>query len=209
MARRNKFDYFDAYKELTRLAVKESQGLIDALTDFTEAAALIDVMDRVHESENAGDTINHDIYENLATDFMPPIDREDVVELATALDDVLDYIEDVVEHMYMYDIHVVPVGAIEFAEIIKNSCEALNRAMSEFRDFKKSKEFYKRIVEINSYEETADRLNRDVVRRLHVEKITEVMHVMVWSRIYERMEKCCDACEHAADIMSTILLKNV
>ncbi len=209
MARRNKFDYFDAYKELTRLAVKESQGLIDALTDFTEAAALIDVMDRVHESENAGDTINHDIYENLATDFMPPIDREDVVELATALDDVLDYIEDVVEHMYMYDIHVVPVGAIEFAKIIKNSCEALNRAMSEFRDFKKSKEFYKRIVEINSYEETADRLNRDVVRRLHVEKITEVMHVMVWSRIYERMEKCCDACEHAADIMSTILLKNV
>lgn len=209
MARKQKFDYFDAYKELTRLAVAESEELIGALTGFTEAAALADAMERIHDSENAGDNINHDIYKSVATDFMPPIDREDIVELASALDDVLDYIEDVVEHMYMYDIHSVPEGAIEFAGLIKNSCEALDRAMGEFRDFKKSKEFRQRIVDINSYEEAGDKLNRDVVRQLHTEEREQVMRVMVWSRIYERMEKCCDACEHAADIMSTILLKNV
>ena len=210
MARKKKkFDYFDAYKELTRLAVVEAEELIEALTEFTEAAALVDAMDRVHAIENAGDTINHDIYQSVATDFMPPIDREDVVQLASALDDVLDYIEDVVEHMYMYDIHVVPQGAIEFAGLIKNSCQALDRAMGEFRDFKKSKEFRQHIIDINSYEESADKLNRDVMRHLHTEENEQVMRVLVWSRIYERMEKCCDACEHAADIMSTILLKNV
>ena len=209
MARQKKFDYFDAYKELTELAVLEAEELIVSLNEFTNAAELVGPMERVHELENKGDNINHDIYHNLAVDFMPPIDREDVVQLASALDDVLDYIEDVVEHMYMYDIHRVPQGALDFADIIKGACEALDRAMAEFRDFKKSKEFRSRIVDINSYEEAGDKLNRDVVRHLHVDEKTEVMRVVVWSRIYERMEKCCDACEHAADIMSTILLKNV
>ena len=209
MARKKKYDYFQAYRELTKLAVQESDCLIESLETFTTGAGLLGIIERVHELENAGDSINHELYSAVAVDFMPPIDREDVVELASALDNVLDYIEDVIDHMYMYDIHVVPADALRFAQIIKKSCETLDRAMVEFHNFKKSKEFKQRIVDINSYEEEADVLNRDVMRHLHTEENAEVMHVLVWSRIYERMEKCCDACEHAADIMSTILLKNV
>ncbi len=209
MARKSKYDYFQAYRELTKLAVQESEHLIESLKTFTTAADLDGTIAQVHALENAGDSINHELYSAVAVDFMPPIDREDVVELASALDNVLDYIEDVIDHMYMYDIHLVPPDALRFADIIKKSCEALDRAMVEFHNFKKSKEFKQRIVDINTYEEEADVLNRDVMRHLHTVENAEVMHVLVWSRIYERMEKCCDACEHAADIMSTILLKNV
>ena len=209
MARKSKYDYFQAYRELTKLAVQESEHLIESLKTFTTAADLDGTIAQVHALENAGDSINHELYSAVAVDFMPPIDREDVVELASALDNVLDYIEDVIDHMYMYDIHLVPPDALRFADIIKKSCEALDRAMVEFHNFKKSKEFKQRIVDINTYEEEADVLNRDVMRHLHTVENDEVMHVLVWSRIYERMEKCCDACEHAADIMSTILLKNV
>ncbi|MCI8340405.1 MAG: DUF47 family protein [Eggerthellaceae bacterium] len=209
MARKKKHDYFQSYCELAKLAVQESDYLIESLKTFTTAAEMGDVIERVHELENAGDLINHELYSAVAVDFMPPIDREDVVELASALDNVLDYIEDVIDHMYMYDIHVIPPDALRFADIIKKSCEALDRAMVEFHNFKRSKEFKRFIVEINTYEEEADVLNRDVMRHLHTVENDEVMHVLVWSRIYERMEKCCDACEHAADIMSTILLKNV
>lgn len=209
MARKSKYDYFQAYRELTKLAVQESEYLIESLKTFTTAADLDGTIAQVHALENAGDSINHELYSAVAVDFMPPIDREDVVELASALDNVLDYIEDVIDHMYMYDIHLVPPDALRFADIIKKSCEALDRAMVEFHNFKKSKEFKQRIVDINTYEEEADVLNRDVMRHLHTVENAEVMHVLVWSRIYERMEKCCDACEHAADIMSTILLKNV
>ncbi len=189
--------------------MQESEHLIESLKTFTTAADLDGTIAQVHALENAGDSINHELYSAVAVDFMPPIDREDVVELASALDNVLDYIEDVIDHMYMYDIHLVPPDALRFADIIKKSCEALDRAMVEFHNFKKSKEFKQRIVDINTYEEEADVLNRDVMRHLHTVENAEVMHVLVWSRIYERMEKCCDACEHAADIMSTILLKNV
>ena len=97
MARKKKHDYFQSYCELAKLAVQESDYLIESLKTFTTAAEMGDVIERVHELENAGDLINHELYSAVAVDFMPPIDREDVVELASALDNVLDHIEDVVQ----------------------------------------------------------------------------------------------------------------
>lgn len=209
MAKKSKFNYFKAYGKLTDLAVAEAELLIDAMQDFTTAADLQESMAKMHEFENAGDDINHDIFHEAALDFMPPFDREDVVALAQALDNVLDYIDDVLGHMYVYDVRTVPEFAYCFCEIILKSCKALNKAMEEFHDFKKNKKFKNLVIDINSYEEEGDRLYQSAMRHLHVEDNEHVMHVLVWSRIYERMEKCCDAAEHAADIVSTIMLKNV
>jgi hypothetical protein len=80
--------------------------------------------------------------------------------------------------------------------------------MEEFHTFKKNKKVIQLVVDINSCEERADQLYQQTIRRLHTKNNSEFMHVLVWSRIYERMEKCCDATEHAADIVSTIMLKN-
>ncbi len=90
MARKSKYDYFQAYRELTKLAVQESEHLIESLKTFTTAADLDGTIAQVHALENAGDSINHELYSAVAVDFMPPIDREDVVELASALDNVMD-----------------------------------------------------------------------------------------------------------------------
>ncbi len=204
-----KLNYFKAYEKLTGLAVEEADLLIEAMRTFTEASGYSDTMEQMHEFENRGDDINHDIFTAAAVDFMPPFDREDVVSLAQALDNVLDYIDDVLGHMYVYDIRTMPEDALRFAELIKKSARALDHMMAEFHNFKKNKKFKQLVVDINSYEEEADVLYQEAMRRLHTEDNDDVMHVLVWSRIYERMEKCCDACEHAADIMSTILLKNV
>ncbi len=209
MAKKSKFNYFKSYEKLTSYAVKESELLIEAVRTFEHASGLSDLMEKMHEYENEGDHINHDIFASAATDFMPPFDREDVVELAQALDNVLDYIDDVLAHMQMYAITTMPDYAIEFAKIINKSCKALNDAMEEFHNFKKSKKFRHLIVDLNSYEEEGDQLYKEAILHLHTIENQEVMHVLVWSRIYERMEKCCDATEHAANIISTILLKNM
>lgn len=209
MARKAKFNYFEAYEKQTVLAVAEADLLIQAVKNFTNATALQQTIEEMHELEHQGDLINHDIFHSAAVDFMPPIDREDVVELAHALDNVLDYIEDVVRHMYMYDIHVMPEEVTAFAELIKKSCEALSASMLEFPNFKKSKQFKQLLVDINSYEEEADVLYTKAIRNLHTQGNADPIHVLVWSRIYDRMEKCCDATEHAADIIGTIVLKNI
>ncbi len=209
MARKNKFDYFEAYEKLSELAVRESELLLESFKSFTDSASLVSTLEGIHELEHQGDDINHSIFQNAAVDFMPPIDREDIVELAQALDNVLDNVEAVLQQVYMCDARVMPEDAVRFAKLVKKSCEALDKAMEDFRNFKKSKTFKQLIVDVNTYEEEGDALYLSAMRNLHTKEDVDVMHVLRWSRIYSRIEKCCDACEHAADVMNTILLKNL
>ena len=209
MGNKRKFDYFNAFEALSEVAVAEADLLIEAIEGFTEAGALGDMMTRAHELEHKGDEINHAIFKSVATDFITPIEREDIIELAQTLDDIIDYIEDVMQRFFMYDVHFMHRDASEFAGLIKQSCMALDRAMEDFRNFKKSKKFKSLIIDVNNYEEEADALFMKVIRSLHTDDRENPMRVLVWSQIFDRMEKCCDACEHAADTMNTILLKNV
>lgn len=209
MGKKNRFDYFDAFKKLSKLAVEESDLLIEAIENFGEAEDLRWVMERAHEIEHKGDEQNHLIFQTVATDFITPIEREDIIELTQHLDDIIDYIEDVLQRFYMYDVHFMHKDALEFAGLIKKSCVALDKAMEDFRNFKKSKTFRELVIDVNTYEEEADQLLVKVIRDLHTVDCDKPMRVLVWSQIFSRMEKCADACEHAADSMSTILLKNV
>lgn len=209
MGKKNRFDYFDAFKKLSELAVEESDLLIEAIENFGEAEDLRGVMERAHEIEHKGDEQNHLIFQTVATDFITPIEREDIIELTQHLDDIIDYIEDVLQRFYMYDVHFMHKDALEFAGLIKKSCVALDKAMEDFRNFKKSKTFRELVIDVNTYEEEADQLLVKVIRDLHTVDCDKPMRVLVWSQIFSRMEKCADACEHAADSMSTILLKNV
>lgn len=209
MAKKKKYDYFDAYEQLSDLAVQEASVLIRAMENFTDAASLKAVLEEAHEIEHAGDMINHEIYKHVGGDFMPPIDREDVVLLAQHLDNILDEIEDVLQYLYMFDVHQIPEDALRFATIIKKSCKAVDAAMEDFRNFKKSKKFQQLIVDVNTNEEEGDQLYIAAMRRLHTVEREDPIHVLVWSRTYTDMEKCCDTCEHVADAMSTIVLKNV
>lgn len=209
MAKKNKLNYFKAYEKLTKLAVQEADLMIETMRAFKDPEELTGAMAAMHEFENQGDSINHDIFEHAAVDFMPPIDREDIVSLAAALDNVLDYIDDVIGHMYMYSVHKMPKNAMKMAGLIRDSAKALDKMIVEFPNFKKNKKFRQLLVDINSFEEQADQLYTEAMHHLHTVENQDVMYVLVWSRIYERMEKCCDACEHAADIVSTIVLKNM
>jgi uncharacterized protein Yka (UPF0111/DUF47 family) len=114
----------------------------------------------------------------------------------------------VIQLFYMMDIHFMHKDAIGMAALIKKSCESLKVAMKEFSNFKKSPLFKQSIVDVNSYEEDADELYAKLIRNLHTIDKDNPMRVLVWSRIFSKMEKCSDACEHVADTMGTVLLKN-
>ena len=207
--RKNKFDYFAAYEELAKLAVDESNLLIETVKNFPEPQNFSQALDKAHEIENRGDTINHRIYKNVACDFVTPFDREDILALASSFDNVLDTIEDVFQRFYMYGITAMHPDALPFARIIAKSCESLNAAMADFKNFKKSKEFTNYVVKVNDCEEEADVLFRESMRNLHIKESENPLHVHVWSNMFERLEKCADACEHVADAMNTVILKNV
>lgn len=211
MARKQKYDYFDAYAQLSKLAVQEAEILRSTFAAGTKGADALEIIEEAHKLEHAGDLISHEIFDHIAVDFMPAIDREDIVDLTHAMDNILDCIEEVLRHFYMYDVSTMPEDAVRMAELIKKSCEALDAAMDDFRNFRKSKQFKQLIIDVSDCEEEADNVYMTAMRELHMENRNNEnpMHVLVWSRIYLLMEKCCDACEHAADLIGNIVLKSM
>ncbi len=205
--KRKNYDYFEAFEKQSALACQESALLIEAIENFTTAQALEPVMERAHELEHAGDMISHDIHTAIARDFIPPIDREDILHVAENMDNILDYIEAVIQRFYMYNITNMHPDALAFAQAIHNSCQALDRAMKDFKNFKKSA-LKDRIIEVNNYEEEADQLFIHTINKLYANHTDDPMYVMVWTQVFTRMESCADACEHLADVMNSIVIKN-
>jgi len=210
MAKKERFNYFDAFESQVAVAEEEIEVLIDAIENFTTADDLQPVLERAHEIEHRGDEINHIILTNVSTDFITPIERGDIIELAQNLDTLTDMIEGIIQRFYMFDIHFMHPQAIEFANIIRKSLKALRKSMGTFREFKKVKKIRAMVEDVNQFEEQADALYVETIRHLYtVDALNDAVRVEVWSRLFDRLEGTCDACETVADTMASIMLKNV
>ena len=210
MAKKDRFNYFDAFESQVAVAEEEIEVLIEAIENFSTADDLQPVLERAHEIEHRGDEINHIILTNVSTDFITPIERGDIIELAQNLDTLTDMIEGIIQRFYMFDIHFMHPQAIEFAQIIRKSLKALRKAMGTFREFKKVKKIRAMVEDVNQLEEQADALYVETIRHLYtVDALNDAVRVEVWSRLFDRLEGTCDACETVADTMATIMLKNV
>ena len=210
MAKKNKFNYFDAFEKQVEIAAEEADVLIEAIEGFTTAEDMKPILEKAHEIEHRGDLVNHEIRTYVSTDFITPIERGDIVELAQRLDDVTDNIEGIIQRFYMFDVHFMHSQAMEFAVIIKKSLKALAKSMDSFREFKKVKKIRSMVQDVNDLEEQADVLYQDTIRALYTVDATEdAVRVEVWSRLFDRLEACVDSGEAVADTMATIMLKNV
>lgn len=210
MAKKERFNYFDAFEEQVAIAEEEIEVLIEAIESFSTADDLQPILDKAHKIEHRGDEINHIILTNVSTDFITPIERGDIIVLAQNLDTLTDMIEGIIQRFYMFDIHFMHPKAIEFALIIKKSLKALRKSMGTFREFKKVKKIRAMVEDVNQFEEQADALYVEAIRHLYtVDALNDAVRVEVWSRLFDRLEGTCDACEAVADTMASIMLKNV
>lgn len=209
MAKKSKFDYFVAFEEQAEVAAEEADILIEAIENFTSAEDLKEILERAHAVEHRGDGINHEVLTSVSVDFITPIERADIIDLAQKLDDVTDMIEGTIQRFYMYDIHYMHPRAIEFAQIIKRSIKALRKSMDSFREFKKVKKIRAMVSDVKDQEELADALYLETIRELYTVDAENAVRVEVWSRLFDRFEATCDACEAVADTMANIVLKNV
>ena len=200
------YDYFQAFTQAVDYSCQAAEILKNTLTYF-DTDKLNDRLKDVHGVEHAADLGKHEMMSELARDFITPIEREDILELMQELDDVTDDIEDVLIRTYIFHILSIREDALRFADIISRCCGEMLKMMKEFRDFRKSKTIHEMIVAINDLEEEGDRLYTEAVRRLFMHS-KDPIELMVWREIFDRMEKCCDACEHVANIVESIIMKN-
>lgn len=209
MAKKNKFNYFDAFQKQLDIALEEADVLIETIEGFTSTAEMQPILEKAHDIEHRGDLVHHEIRTYVSTDFITPIERGDILELAQRLDDVTDDLEGIIQRFYMFDIHFMHDNALEFALIIKKSLNALSKSMDSFREFKKVKKIRAMVQDVNDLEEQADGMYQDIIRSLYTTENEDAVRVEVWSRLFDRLEAAEDACHEVADTMSIIMLKNV
>lgn len=205
MAKKNS-PYYDDFITMANFSCRAAEYLQTVLQDF-RPEALPERRQAMHEIEHAEDEIKHGMMKRLAKEFVTPIDREDIISLAHELDEVTDKIDDVIIRMYMYNIKSVRPEAMAFSDVILRCCKALQVAMHEFPNFHRSTTLQQCIIDVNTMEEEGDAIYMMAMRNLY-ENPGDPVEVFVWSKLYERLEECCDACEHVADVMETVVMKN-
>ena len=198
--------YFELLQEGVRYAVEAAAQLQNDLEHF-DASVLNQQIDTMHELEHQADLTKHQAMEKLIREFITPLEREDILGLTSAIDDVTDSIEDVLLRLYMFNIHELRPDALEFSRIVAQCGAGLQDLMDEFPHFRKSKTIREKIIEINHLEEIGDRLYTEAMHRLHTER-PDAVEILSWTTIYDRFEKCCDMCEHVADSVELVILKN-
>ncbi|MGI6004006.1 MAG: DUF47 domain-containing protein [Christensenellales bacterium] len=205
MAKKNN-PYFDDFITMVEFSCRAAEYLQTVLHNF-DPETLQECRETMHELEHAEDEVKHRMLRRLAKEFVTPIDREDIIQLANELDEVTDKIDDILIRMYMYNIKKIHPAALAFADVILRCCKALQAATHEFPNFHKSTVLQKAIVDVNTMEEEGDAIYIDAVRSLY-KKGGDPLEIAVWSELFDRLEDCCDACEHVADVMELMMMKN-
>ena len=159
------------------------------------------------EVDHSKDEKKHDLLNVLTKAFITPLEREDITLLSQNIDEVIDKIEDVLLRIYCNNVRIIRPDALKLCEVIIRCSEAVKKLLAEFADFRKSKQLHDYIVTINTLEEEADELFISSMRMLHTTCSDPIM-VITWREIYIYLEKCVDACEHVADTVEGVIMKN-
>lgn len=206
MAGKKDYNYFEAFVGLSKFSMQSAQILSKTLSEF-DVNKIEKKIQEMHNIEHSADIAKHDLLARLVKEFLPPIEREDIISLSQKIDDVTDAIEDVLLCIDMFNVQKIRPEILKFTETIVDCCKSMDTALVEFQYFKKSKKLHSEIVEINRLEEEGDALYVNGVRNLY-KTTKDPVELMVWTEVYRRLEKCCDACEDVANDIESIVMKN-
>jgi predicted phosphate transport protein (TIGR00153 family) len=194
--------FFELFKEAAHNMIEGSRLLKVMMEDFRSP---IEQAQGIKDVEHVGDGLTHDIARRLNKTFITPIDREDIHDLASALDDILDTTEAIADRFVLYKVTKPTEMAIKLADILHQASVAVGRGVDRLGlphpDVKECS------VQVNSLENEADRVSRDAISALF-EKETDPIAVIKWKEIYENFEAGTDRCEDVANILERIALKH-
>lgn len=205
--KKNEFDYFEYFRRCGKFARRAAEFLYETLSAF-DPTTLKERVDAMHRIENEADMIKHEMTRRLTHEFITPLEREDIVALSQEMDNVVDAAEDVLQRAYMFNVRNIRPETIAFAELFVKCCDELANTLDELENYKKAgAAITKHIVEVNALESEGDTMHNENIRRLFTEE-TDVRELLIWSNMFECFEICLDSCEHAADVVESVVMKN-
>jgi predicted phosphate transport protein (TIGR00153 family) len=194
-------EFFDLFEEAASNVVRGADLLDQMLRSYPEKK---DLARDILICEQDGDRITHDIINRLNNTFVTPIDREDIIVLSSALDDIVDLTEEVADYLGLYKIEAPMEQAQRLAHILLQASRQIAEAMPRLRDFKDMDHY---TIEIHRLENDGDRIVREAIASLFEGGI-DPMVVIRWKDLFERLEEAIDACESVANVLQNIVIKN-
>lgn len=198
--------FFPLFEQASSNVVAMATVLVEAVNSGN-ATTREELFKQIDKLENKGDEITHQIYLELGKNFITPFDREDIHSLATAIDDVADYIQGAANRMMLYNVDNINEPIKKLSELILQASVDLEKAVKELRDLKNVRNIADSCIRINSVENQADYVfDRAVADLFLYEK--DAINLIKYKEIYSALETATDMCEDAANVMESILVKN-
>jgi predicted phosphate transport protein (TIGR00153 family) len=196
-----KREFFTLFNAASANARDMARHLVELVAGWPESRAIL--LD-IREAETEGDRLTHEVINLLNRTFVTPFDRDDMYRLASAIDDVCDFIDEAADNIDAYEVQDVPQKAQQQAEVIHRAASRLHEAVELLEGFKDSK---RQLVALRELEDEGDRLEREAVADLFRTGV-DPLTIIRWKDIHAQLEDAIDACETAADVLEAILVKN-
>jgi len=158
---------------------------------------------RIADAEHEADDATHSIMRRLNQTFVTPFDRDDIYNLASSLDDCMDFMEEAADLIVLYKVEELPARVSDQVQVLQRAAELTAEAMPRLRSMDSLSEYW---VEVNRLENQADKIHRKLLAQLF-EEVTDAIQLMKVKEIVEKLEDAADAFEKVANTVETIALK--
>ena len=196
--------FFDFFIQHGELCVKGGRELVALMTNFDDLEHRVHAIETI---EKQADKVTHATLEMLHKTFITPLDRDDIHQLITRMDDILDLMEDVGQTIWLYDIKEITPEAKRLAELCQTCCEKVLASVSLLHNMNNAREILTICAEIDRLESDADHVMRAAMSKLFREE-PDVRNLIKLKAIYEILETVTDRCEDVANIVEGIIVEN-
>jgi predicted phosphate transport protein (TIGR00153 family) len=199
--------FFDLFNRSADNTLEGARLLDDLLHNYVDVERKVR---HLKDIEHTGDEITHEVFGALHRTFVTPIDRDDISNLASSLDDVIDWIEEVGRRIHLYHVDEPTPIARQFSRVILEQAEQIARAVPLLESRRETDALQRATQEIHRLENEADDLLAQAIAHLYdgVTEVPELIKAMRWNDLYQLLEDTTDNCENVATVLSNIALKN-
>lgn len=200
--------YFDHFNDHAALIVRGGELLTELIAALaTQPDQVARVTEEIDTVERQADKITHETLAQLHKSFITPFDRDEIHELISGMDDILDIIQDVAESVALYDIHQIPQEATGLAQVTARCCNHIAAVVKLLDSMQNGPHILTICHEIDELESDADRMHRELMSKLFREE-ADVRQVIKLKEIYELLESVSDRCKDVSGTIEAIVLEN-
>ena len=204
---KEQYNYFDEFIKDANYIVEAVKILDDTLTNFNEKT-LDESINEIHKIENEADNLLHIMLNRLVKDFLPPLDREDIGIIMRTLDDIVDYVDELIKNFSIFNIKTIRKDVLNITKLLKQCSTYILEMFEELKNLKKKNTIKEKFLIISNIENKGDIEFEKAMRELYRNE-KDPVEIVKWTNIYKGLEEAIDECEHISDCIEDVIMKYV